>query len=143
MKKLLFTAVVLLGCLVFKTADAQIGFGIRVNVGNQPEWGPVGYHQARYYYMPDIDAYYDVNAHQYVYSENNVWVHNGSLPSRYDNFDRYHGYKAVVNQRNPWEHNADIRARYASYKGRTDQRNIHDSRDYHYRNHWKDAGDKH
>jgi len=143
MKKLFFMAVMIFGCLSFKFADAQNGFGIGINIGSQPDWGPVGYHHARFYYLPDIDAYYDVNAHQYVYNENNVWVHGGTLPPRYGNFDRYHSYKVVVNQRNPWEHHEDIRTRYGGYKGRTDQRNIRDSRDYHYRDHWKEKGDKH
>lgn len=139
MKKFIFTAAVLFGCLSFKIADAQIHVSLGVNIVSQPEWGPVGYDHAEYYYMPDIDAYYDVPAHQYVYYDNNVWVHARMLPSRY-HFDRYHSYKVVVNQRNPWEHQADIRARYANYRGRTDQVIIRDSRDEHYRNHWHDNG---
>jgi len=138
MKKFIFTAVILFGCLSFKVADAQIGFGIGVNIGSQPDWGPVGYHHARYYYLPDIDAYYDVNAHQYVYFENGAWVHGAALPSSFGTFDKYHSYKAVINRRNPWEHHADIRARFSAYKGNTEQRAIRDSRDYHYRNHWKE-----
>jgi hypothetical protein len=140
MKKFLVIAAFLFGCLSFKLADAQVGFGIGVNINNQPEWGPVGYHHARYYYMPDIDSYYDVNAHQYVYNENNEWVHGSALPPRYSNFDRYHGYKVVVNRSNPWEHHGEIRDTYAGYKGRSGQRVIRDSHDYHYRNHWKEDG---
>ena len=89
---------------------------------------------------PDIDSYYDVPHHQYVYRENNVWVHNRNLPPRYANYDRYHGYKVVVNQRNPWEHHADIRARYAGYRGRHDQTIIRESHDDHYRNHYHEDG---
>ena len=144
MKKLFFIAALAFGCLSIKIADAQITFRAGVNIGSQPEWGPVGYAHAQYYYMPDVDAYYDVPAHQYVYNENNVWVHAGALPPRY-HFDRYHSYKVVVNQRNPWEHHADIRTRYASYRGRQDQSVIRDSHDARYQNHWKgdqDGGDR-
>ena len=143
MKKLIFTAALLMACFACKTADAQMGFGIGINIGNQPDWGPVGYHHARYYYMPDADIYYDVNVHQYVYFENGKWTHAAALPERYGSFDRYKMYKAVVNEHKPWEHHADIQARYAAYKGNTDQRNIRDSHDFHYRNHWKEGGDKH
>lgn len=142
MKKILFTAVIIFGCLSFKAADAQIRVSAHVNIGLQPDWGPVGYDHADYYYMPDIDAYYDVPAHQYVYNENNVWIHAGSLPPRFSNFDRYHSYKVVVNQRNPWEHQADIRARYANYRGRRDQAIIRESHDNRYRNHWSEGGDR-
>jgi len=141
MKKLLFSAVLISCCLTFKLADAQLRIHANLNIGSQPEWGPVGYTHADYYYMPDIDAYYDVNSHQYVYNENNNWVHARTLPSRYGTFDPYHSYKVVVNQRNPWEHQDQIRARYSNYKGRHDQVVIRDSHDARYRNHWK--GDQH
>ncbi len=143
MKKLIFAAAFMLACLSFKAADAQIHLSLGVNIGAQPDWGPVGYDHAEYYYMPDIDAYYDVPHHQYVYYDNNAWVHAGALPPspRFAHFDRYHSYKVVVNQPNPWEHHADFRARYAGYRGRHDQGLIRDSRDAHYQNHWH--GDDH
>ncbi|MDB5138330.1 MAG: hypothetical protein JWR12_246 [Mucilaginibacter sp.] len=140
MKKIFFTAAIILGCLSIKVADAQIHFSVGVNLGSQPEWGPVGYDHADYYYMPDIDAYYDVPNHQYVYYDNNAWVRGRVLPPRY-HFDRYHSYKVVVNQRNPWERDGDMRQRYAGYRGRGGQAIIRDSRDAHYQNHWRgDAG---
>ncbi|MFI5138090.1 MAG: hypothetical protein ACHQIM_09695 [Sphingobacteriales bacterium] len=141
MKKLTFTAVIILSCLTFKMAGAQIHFSVGVNIGLQPAWGPVGYDHADYYYLPDIGAYYDVPAHQYIYFENNVWVHRAYLPVRYRNYDLYHGYKAVINERNPWERHNVYRDRYAGYRGRHDQGVIRDSRDNRYRNHWNGGGD--
>ena len=139
MKKIFFITAIAFGCFAFKNADAQLSIRAGINIGSQPDWGPVGYNNAQYYYMPDIDAYYDVPMHQYIYNDNNAWVHTNVLPARY-HFDRYHSYKVVVNQRNPWEHNADIRTRYANYRGRYDQPIIRDSRDERYRNHWHDNG---
>jgi hypothetical protein len=136
MKKLVLTAAIILACLSFKIADAQRHHRVAVNISSQPEWGPVGYKHADYYYMPDADAYYDVSAHQYVYNNNGAWVHGDALPTG-AHFDKYHSYKVVVNQHNPWEHHADIRDRYSNYRGRTDQTIIRDSRDKSYRNHWK------
>jgi hypothetical protein len=137
MKKLFFIATVIFGSLSFKAADAQVHFSVGVNIGLQPEWGPVGYDHADYYYMPDIGAYYSIPAHQYIYLENNVWVHRTYLPVRYRNYDLYHGYKVVVNDRDPWLRDNVYRTRYASYRGRRDQVIIRDSHDDHYRNHWK------
>lgn len=134
MKKLIFSAAILASCLSIKVADAQLR--INVNIGSQPAWGPVGYSHADYYYMPDIDAYYDVPSHQYIYFENNAWVRRGYLPQRYVNYDVYNGYKVVVNERNPWERDNIYRTRYANYRGRHDQAVIRDSRDERYRNHW-------
>jgi hypothetical protein len=139
MKKSIFITAIILSCLSIKLADAQVRVSLGLNIGSQPEWGPVGYDHADYYYMPDIDAYYDVPAHVYVYNENNVWVRNRVLPARY-HFDRYHSYKVVVNERNPWERNNVYRTRYASYRGRRDQTIIRESHDERYRNHWHDNG---
>jgi hypothetical protein len=139
MKKLIFTAAIFICCLTIQVADAQLR--IHVNIGSQPAWGPVGYAHADYYYMPDIDAYYDIPAHQYIYFDNNAWVRGAYLPERYGDYDIYHGYKVVVNQRNPWERDNFYRTRYAGYRGRHDQGVIRDSRDERYRNHWNgDAG---
>src|ERR1700733_13736576 len=143
MKKLIFTAVILLGCLSVKFAEAQVSVGVGLNIGSQPDWGPVGYNNAAYYYMPDIGAYYDVNAHMYIYNENNVWVHRGYLPARYRNYNLYGGYKAVINDRNPWLRDNDYRTRYAGYRGRHDQAMIRDSRDARYSQHWRDAREEH
>lgn len=140
MKKLIFAAAILVSCLMIKKADAQVSVSVGLNIGSQPDWGPVGYDHADYYYMPDIDAYYDVPAHRYVYYENNVWVHRTYLPVRYRNYDRYHSYKVVVNERNPWLRHDVYRTRYASYRGRRDQAIIRESRDVRYRNHWHDNG---
>nr|WP_294945427.1 hypothetical protein [uncultured Mucilaginibacter sp.] len=134
MKKIVLTTAIFFSALSFQAAKAQISFSI--NIGSQPEWGPVGYDHADYYYMPDIDAYYDVPAHQYVYLENNSWVRRASLPARYSNYNVYNGYKVVVNDRTPWMRNSIYRAKYANYRGRTSQAIIRDSREAKYRNHW-------
>jgi len=138
MKRIIFFAAILLSFLAYKPATAQLKISLGLNIGSQPDWGPVGYDHADYYYMPDIDTYYDVSAHQYVYMQNNSWIHANSLPPRYANYNLYNGYKVVVNQRNPWQNQARIRAKYAGYKGRRGQTVIRDSRDQKYNNHWKD-----
>lgn len=139
MKKIILTAVLLVSCLMFK-ADAQLRISLGFNIGSQPDWGPVGYDHASYYYMPDVDSYYDVSNHQYIYFQNNVWVRGAALPGRY-NFNPYNSYKVVVNERNPWERDAAYRTRYASYRGRGGQTIIRDSRETKYRNHWQDRND--
>jgi hypothetical protein len=136
MKKLILGAALLLSSFAFK-ADAQLKVNFNLNIGSQPEWGPTGYDYVEYYYMPDIDAYYYVPGHQYVYQQNNAWVRTTTLPSRYRNFDVYNSYKVVVNQPQPWRNQAAIRAKYARYKGKKGQTIIRDSRDSKYRNHWQ------
>jgi hypothetical protein len=135
MKKIIITAAILFSCIAYQFAQAQIS--LNINIGSQPAWGPVGYDQANYYYMPDIDTYYDVPAHRYVYLDNNNWVRRASLPARYSNYNLYNGYKVVVNEPQPWTRATVYRTRYANYRGRSGQIDIRDSRDEKYRNHWK------
>ncbi|MBB5397048.1 hypothetical protein [Mucilaginibacter sp. AK015] len=134
MKKIIITAAIFLSCIAYKSADAQISLSI--NIGSQPEWGPAGYDHADYYYMPDIDTYYDVPAHQYIYLENNTWVRRANLPVRYSNYNVYKGYKVVINEPRPWTRATVYRTKYASYRGHSGQHIIRDSRDVKYRNHW-------
>jgi len=145
MKKLIFAAALLLGCLSFKISDAQLRVNLNLNIGSQPEWGPVGYEHAEYYYFPDIDTYYYVPNHQYVYFNGGQWITAPVLPGRYRNFDVYHSYKVVLNQPQPWRNAAVIRERYAGYRGHRDQVIIRDSREDRYRDHWRggDDGDHH
>ncbi|WP_413669912.1 hypothetical protein ACEN9X_08220 [Mucilaginibacter sp. Mucisp86] len=141
MKKIILSAAILLSCFTAKMASAQVSIGLGINIGSQPDWGPVGYDYVNYYYMPDIDAYYDVPAHNYVYFENNVWVHRRYLPVRYRNYNVYNGYKVVINDRNPWIRNTYYRDHYYGYRGRHDQVIIRNSRDVRYANHWR-GGDR-
>src|ERR1700761_2904279 len=127
MKRIILVAALLVGCFTFKSADAQLHISLGLNIGSQPDWGPTGYDHAEYYYMPDIDAYYDVPNHMYVYFDGKHWRHMANLPPAYANYDLYHGYKVVVNEPSPWKHHAEIRAKYAGFKGRHDQVVIRDS----------------
>ena len=136
MKKIIIAAAILVSGLAFNnSAEAQIS--LNVNIGSQPDWGPVGYDRADYYYMPDIDTYYSVPTREYVYLNDNRWIRSRSLPSRYSNYDVYNNYKVVINEPNPWERNNVYRTRYANYKGRHDQVIIRNSKDVKYKNHYK------
>jgi hypothetical protein len=149
MKKLICSAAVLLAVLSFGPAKAQLKVSLSLNIGTQPTWGPVGYDHAEYYYMPDIDCYYDVPHQQFVYRKGNAWVRATSLPAPYANYDLYSGYKVVVNEPTPYLHDDKNRVKYASYKGRHGQAVIRDSRDpkytkYHQNNnHGHDNHDDH
>lgn len=136
MKKIIFTAALLISCISARFAKAQIGLHLSLNIGSQPDWGPVGYEHVSYYYIPDIDAYYDVETHEYIYLDGGLWVHRAYLPVRYRNYDLYGGYKVVINQPNPWLRATYYRTHYAAYRGRRGQAIIRNSHDVRYRNYW-------
>jgi len=148
MKKTILIAALLLSGIVFQTAQAQVKISFNVNIPTQPVWGPVGYDHVDYYYMPDIDVFYSVPRHQYIYLQNGRWIFSASLPFRYRNYDIYRGYKVVVNEPTPYRNAQSYRTKYARYKGNYGQeiiRNSHDSRYWENKNHpehnkWKGNG---
>src|SRR5215217_7170695 len=130
MKKIIIALALAAGTVAMTPAISQAQVSISFNIGNQPLWGPTGYDYAGYYYMPDIDAYYNVGNQQFIYMDGGQWVNRPSLPPRYRNYDLYGSYKVVINDRDPWLRNDYYRRQYRSYRGRRNQAVIRDSRDY-------------
>ena len=114
------------------TLNAQVRVNLNFNLGSQPAWGPTGYDYVDYYYLPDIEVYYNVPQHRYYYYNRGRWIGSANLPSRFRNYDFYNSYKVVVNEREPWRNHNIYREKYSSYRGRHDQQPIRDSRDSKY-----------
>ena len=93
MKALKYT---IIGIALFFAAGMQAQVSVNLNVGTPPLWGPAGYSDVRYYYLPDVEAYYDVQSSNYIYYSGNNWVHRTYLPRQYRNYDLYNGYKVVM-----------------------------------------------
>ena len=128
-KGFIATSIVLCG-LSFQQASAQIS--VNINIGSQPAWGPTGYDYVQYYYLPDINCYYDVARSQYIYPQGNHWGFASRLPGKYRNYDIYNSYKVVVNRANPYRDNRTDITAYGRYKGQRGQEIIRDSRDKKY-----------
>jgi len=115
MKKFFLILLVATGSIISKPATAQVS--VSINIGSQPTWGPVGYDYVEYYYLPDIETYYYVPRHQFVYLSNGKWIFATSLPSRYRSYNLYSGYKVVINGPRPYLNYTTHRVTYAKYKG--------------------------
>ncbi len=126
-RKLLFVGALITGGIGWN-ASAQVS----VNIGSQPLWGPVGYNQVDYYYLPDVGAYYSVPKRQFVYLDGPTWVYRNALPARYRSYDLYHGYKVVLNEPTPYLHDASYHRKYAHYRGNNRQLLIRDSKEEKY-----------
>jgi hypothetical protein len=103
------TALLLAGIL-----QAQVS--VNVNIGTPPLWGPVGYTEVRYYYLPDVEAYYDIQAAMFICYVDGNWVHRTNLPSRYKSYDLYGGYKVVLTDYHgtaPYSYFKDHKSKYA------------------------------
>jgi hypothetical protein len=90
--KLLAIGIIL---LLSNASNAQLS--VNVNIGTPPAWGPSGYSNVDYYYLPDIEAYYDIRDSQFIYYGNGTWIRSRYLPRQFRNYDLYNGYKVVLN----------------------------------------------
>lgn len=105
--------------LLFSAIAAQAQ--VTVNIGTPPPWGPTGYTEVRYYYLPDVESYYDVHATQFIIFSEGAWVHRSKLPSKYKSYDLYSGYKVVMTDYHgsaPYFHFDDHKVKYGKgYRG--------------------------
>jgi len=130
MRKLILLLALCICGLLCKTTNAQITF--KVNFAIQPIWGPVGYDYVDYYYLPDIEVYYNVPRQKYIYMEDGNWVTRSYLPPRYRDYDMYNARKVVINEPRPYLHHQDYKAKYASSNERSNQQSIRDSHESKY-----------
>jgi hypothetical protein len=112
--------------LLFGSAmKAQVS--VNVNIGTPPLWGPAGYTEVHYYYLPDVQAYYDIDASMFIILSDGVWVHRSHLPSQYRNYDLYGGYKVVITDYHgtaPYKNFDDDKAKYSKGYHGPQQKNI-------------------
>lgn len=126
MKNILYIALLAGGMLFINESKAQVN--VSINIGTQPLWGPVGYEYARFYYLPEIDVYYNVASRKYVYWQGKKWVTKSKLPARYRHVDLFRTYKVVINDPDPWRYHVrhrDAYARYAHVRNQVVIRDVH------------------
>lgn len=109
------------GIMLMLAGSAQSQLSVRVNIGTPPAWGPAGYNDVRYYYLPDIECYYNVQSSMFIYYSGNRWIQSRYLPARYRNYDLYGGYKVPMNNyrgNTPYSHFREYKMKYAKgYRG--------------------------
>src|SRR5665647_1820712 len=107
---------IVIGVLLSMAIPTQAQISVHLNLGTPPQWGPIGYSQARYYYLPDVEAYYDVQSSMFIYMSGGAWVHRKYLPRQYRNYDLYNGYKVVMTDyrgNTPYTHFTEYKSKYA------------------------------
>jgi hypothetical protein len=111
-----------IGIILLVSSATQAQVSVNVNIGSPPSWGPAGYAEVEYYYLPDIQAYYDLRGSQFIYFGSVQWIRSKYLPKKYRNYDLYGGYKVVLNDyrgRKPYTYFKQHKAKYhKGYKGK-------------------------
>lgn len=118
MKLTLRLSLLLVLGLLLQSGVAKAQVRVNVNVG-PPAWGPAVGPGVEYYYIPEIDGYYDLYTQQYVYLDPyGYWVSTPYLPTYYANYDPRFFHPIVINYvgRQPWGYIHDHRA-YCGQRG--------------------------
>jgi len=116
MKKLLFILGfgLIVGMVNLNKVEAQVY--VNINIDIHPAWGPSGYDYAEYYYIPEINIYYDVINRLYIYPNRGRWISSMYLPLAYSYYDFYSLYKVVLNGIfRPWRLNRSHINLYSGY----------------------------
>lgn len=111
-----------LGLILFAATSSHAQISVNVNIGTAPEWGPSGYSEVEYYYLPDVEAYYDIHNSQFIYLGQDKWIRSKYLPKQYRGYDLYSGYKVVLSDyhgKTPYTHYKEHKVKYhKGYKGK-------------------------
>lgn len=137
---------IVIGIVIFFVSSVQAQVAVSVTIGSPPPWGPAGYNGVHFYYLPDVEAYYDVQSSLFIYFEGGVWVHRSYLPARHRSYDLYGGYKVVMTDyhgNTPYVYFKEHRTKYArGYHGRPQKtigerpgRGNHSEKNSHQNNH--------
>lgn len=132
MRRLLLATLISLGGLVATTEQTQAQLNVNINIGQQPLWGPVGHDYAQFYYIPQMNVYYDVINALFYFQQGRRWINARVLPPRFGHFDLYNMHKIVMNQHNPFRHNHRHIQQYRNYHNMQRQIAIRDARDNRY-----------
>ena len=112
MKKIIL---VIVGLLFITISQAQVS--VSVNFGTPPVWAPADRVETQYYYLPEIDSYYDVPAERFIYLNNGRWIRSKELPTRYTNYNLRGGkvvYLTDYRGNSPYKYHKSHKVKYVA-----------------------------
>jgi hypothetical protein len=128
MKTKLSSLIFLFFILIVTNSSAQVN--VNVNINALPDWAPARYvPETRYYYIPELQVYYDIPSKMYIYPHKKGWVRNKKLPKHYAKYNLNTCHKVSLYDigPNPYAHYDMHRKKYPqNYRRGTAQPTRHD-----------------
>ena len=124
MKKL---NIIVLALLLFVTSSSKAQISVNVNFGTPPVWAPADRVETQYYYLPEVDSYYDVPSQQFIFLNNGVWIRSRVLPARYRNYNLRNGkviYLTDYRGNSPYTYYKDHKVKYVATHYREPKRTV-------------------
>ena len=124
--------ITLAASILMFTLQTNAQFSVSVNLGLRPQYHNRYENRVSYYYLPEIEAYYDVNSAVYIYNGPRGWVRTTYLPEYCRNYDVNRGYKVAVNYngREPYVNFNYDRQRYTRNNDRNYREEYYQSRNH-------------
>jgi len=117
-RKLSAAIAILLSVFIFNGCNlySYVPSGVQTSYEN-PQWAPPYYEGARYYYLPDIESYYDLSMNEFITLNNGRWYYSSSIPSMYSGYDLNDCFLVVLNNNvyEPWMHHQYYVSHYPRY----------------------------
>jgi hypothetical protein len=112
MKKIALLAGLAFSLFMSTSSQAQVRINVQIGAPVvQQSWYD---YDDDYYYMPDVNAYYNVRRRVYVYQDNGAWCYGNNLPGRYNGYTYGSGRYVRVRERSPFSRNDYYRRQYAT-----------------------------
>lgn len=114
--KLLIIAIML---ATISTTQAQVS--VNINLGTPPVWAPADRVETQYYYLPEIDSYYDVPSERFIYYNNGTWTRSTALPARYQGYNLRSGkviYLTDYRGKSPYVNHKSHKVKYVTTRYR-------------------------
>ncbi len=113
MKNLKFT---LAAFILLFTLQTNAQFSINLSLGSRVPYRNHNHdrNNVAYYYLPEIEAYYDINSDVFIYNGPRGWIRSSYLPDYCRNYDVNRGSKIAINYRgnSPYANFDSDRERY-------------------------------
>jgi len=119
LKELAVAAVTVLSVFIFTGCgllSTSMYYGVQTSYDN-PQWAPPYYSGARYYYLPDIECYYDLSTREFIFLNDGQWRYSPNIPSLYAGYDLNSCFAILlnVNVYRPWMHHQYYVSHYPRY----------------------------
>ena len=103
------------GLLFISATQAQVS--VNLNLGKAPVWAPPERVATQYYYLPEVDAYYDLPAERFIYLNNGGWVRAEKLPAKFQNYNLQTGKVIFLTDykgKSPYKYHKKHKAKYVA-----------------------------
>ncbi len=113
--------------ILFFTLQSTAQVSVSLNIGSRPDWcsrydndddchhnDHCDHNDVSYFYLPEIEAYYDTHASVFIYLGPRGWIRSAYLPDYCSGYDLYRGHKVAIDYRGrtPYYYHKNHKAKY-------------------------------